>query len=82
MQGAPQYVAGDFDCFDNQLTSLQGAPQSVGGDFSCVSNHLTSLQGAPQSVRGDFRCSDQKNGHKFTRAEVRAVCKVEGTVFV
>jgi hypothetical protein len=82
LEGCPQSVRGDFKCFDNQLTSLQGAPQSVGGDFSCTYNRLTSLEGCPQSVRGDFHCSDQKNGHKFTTAEVRAVCKVKGTVFV
>lgn len=64
------------------VTSLQGCPQSVGGDFGCNHNQLTSLQGAPQSVGGDFDCRDQKNGHKFTEAEVRAVCKVRGVVVV
>ena len=34
------------------------------------------------SVGGDFYCSTQKNGHKFTEAEIRAVCDVKGKVYV
>jgi hypothetical protein len=48
-------VVGDFDCSNNQLTSLKGAPQKVGGYFTCSNNQLTSLEGAPQSVR-NFAC--------------------------
>ena len=33
-------VKGDFDCRNNQLTSLEGAPQKVGGDFYCYDNNL------------------------------------------
>jgi hypothetical protein len=44
--------------------------------------NLTSLEGCPQSVGGDFHCSSQRNGHKFTEAEVRAVCKVGDDVVV
>jgi hypothetical protein len=47
-------VVGDFDCSNNQLTSLKGAPQSV-RDFACPNNQITSLEGSPQSVR-DFAC--------------------------
>jgi hypothetical protein len=53
-------VSGNFDCNDNQLTSLVGAPQSVGGYFGCYNNQLTSLEGAPQSVGGDFYCGDNQ----------------------
>ena len=39
---------GDFNCYNNKLTTLEGAPSSVGGDFSCsFNNNLTSLEGAP-----------------------------------
>jgi Leucine-rich repeat (LRR) protein len=47
---------GNFNCFNNKLTSLTGAPASVGGDFYCSSNQLTSLTGAPTSVTGYFYC--------------------------
>jgi len=53
-------VSLDFNCSDNQLTSLEGAPQEVGGDFSCFGNKLTSLKGAPQKVGGDFYCFNNK----------------------
>jgi len=51
---------GDFDCFNNQLTSIEGSPVSVGGFFSCAYNNLTSLEGAPSSVGGNFGCSNNQ----------------------
>ena len=51
-----KYVGGDFDCYDNELTSLNGAPSKVGGNFYCNHNQLTSLNGAPSEVGGDFDC--------------------------
>ena len=51
---------GDFDCANNQLTSLAGAPSSVGGIFACSNNQLTSLTGAPSSVGGNFACSNNQ----------------------
>ena len=53
-------VSGNFDCSNNQLTSLEGAPQEVGKDFDCYSNQLTSLEGAPQEVGRDFSCENNK----------------------
>ena len=53
-------VKGDFDCTNNQLTSLEGAPEKVGGDFNCRNNQLTSLEGAPQEVGGDFYCDNNQ----------------------
>lgn len=53
-------VSGDFDCHNNQLTTLEGCPKSVGGYFYCSNNQLTSLVGGPKSVGGDFNCSDNK----------------------
>ncbi|MBR2274146.1 MAG: PcfJ domain-containing protein [Alphaproteobacteria bacterium] len=53
-------VKGNFDCFENQLTSLEGVPQKVGRDFDCGRNQLTSLAGAPQKVGGHFKCSENQ----------------------
>ena len=44
-KGIPQTVEGDFDCHDNQLTTLQGAPQTVGRDFDCHDNQNPSQIG-------------------------------------
>ena len=53
-------VKGNFNCNDNQLTSLEGAPQEVGGDFNCSYNKLTSFEGAPKKVSGSFYCYNNK----------------------
>jgi hypothetical protein len=53
-------ISGDFNCFNNQLTSLEGAPQEVGGNFKCHGNKLTSLEGAPQKVGDGFFCSNNQ----------------------
>jgi hypothetical protein len=50
-------ILGNFNCDNNELTSLKGAPQQIVGNFYCNSNQLTSLQGAPQQVDGSFYCS-------------------------
>ena len=49
-------ILGNFNCDNNQLTSLTGAPKHVGGNFYCYDNQLTSLTGAPKHVGGDFYC--------------------------
>jgi len=49
-------VKGDFDCSDDDLTSLKGAPEKIGGWFNCSLNKLTTLEGAPKSVGGRFSC--------------------------
>ena len=51
---------GDFEGFNNRLTSLEGAPTSVGGHFYCSFNKLTSLKFAPTSVGGNFDCDSNK----------------------
>ena len=38
LKGAPEKVAGYFDCNNNKLTSLKGAPKTVGGSFLCRNN--------------------------------------------
>ena len=52
------HVKGNFNCTDNQLTSLIGAPETLKGSFYCADNQLTSLEGAPESVNGDFICGN------------------------
>jgi predicted DNA-binding ArsR family transcriptional regulator len=54
----PEIVEGNFDCGNNDLTTLKGAPKSVDGGFNCVNNNLTSLEYAPEKVEGDFECSN------------------------
>ena len=53
-------ISGNFDCHDNQLTSLEGAPEKVGGSFHCYNNQLTSLNGAPESVGSNFLCMNNQ----------------------
>ena len=80
LEGAPTTVGGYFSCSHNKLTTLEGAPKSVGGYFVCNYNKLTSLEGAPKSVDGYFVCSNNKK--RFTEEDVRAVCNVEGGIYV
>lgn len=50
----PDYVAGEFNISDNQLTFLSGCPNYVGSSFLASNNQLTSLIGSPVSVGGVF----------------------------
>ena len=34
-------MGGNFDCSENQLTSLEGAPREVGGNFDCNMNPIS-----------------------------------------
>ena len=82
LKGAPEKVGEHFSCSYNNLKSLEGAPEKVGGDFWCHTNDLKSLEGAPKEVSGNFYCSNQKNGHKFSKEDVRKVCNVKGKIYV
>ena len=53
-------VTGNFECQNNNLTSLDFAPDFVGGDFDCSNNNLISLENAPEFVGGDFDCSNNQ----------------------
>lgn len=57
LEGAPHTVGDNFDCSDNNLTSLAHAPQKVGKNFRCSANKLTSLAHAPTHVPGSFNCA-------------------------
>ena len=49
-------VTGNFNCVNNNLTSLKGCPHTVRESFDCSYNKLTSLEGAPQTVGNYFYC--------------------------
>jgi hypothetical protein len=51
-------VIGDFNCFENELTSLEGCPTHVYGDFYCGDNKLTSLEYSPVFVDGYYNCNN------------------------
>jgi hypothetical protein len=53
-------VTGDFDCYNNKLTTLENGPQEVVGYFCCNYNQLTTLENGPQEVVGDFYCYNNK----------------------
>jgi hypothetical protein len=53
-------VTGNFDCFNNKLTTLEGGPREVTGYFCCNYNQLTTLENGPQEVGGDFYCYNNK----------------------
>ena len=53
-------IDGNFNCVDNQLTTLEGASNTVDGSFDCSNNKLTTLEGAPNSVGDNFDCSDNQ----------------------
>ena len=80
LENSPKTVGGSFYCGNNQLISLKGAPTYVGGEFGCGNNKLTSLDGAPTYVGGSFNC--RHNPVKFTEEQVRAVCDVDGRIYV
>ena len=80
LEGSPSSVGRNFDCSYNDLTSLEFAPTNVGRDFWCGVNDLTSLEFAPTNVGRDFDCIE--NQVKFTKEQVRAVCDVDGRIFV
>ena len=75
-------VNGYFDISSNQnLTSLKNCPDYVNGLFACnLCPQLDSLEGCPKEVRGYFYCYDCKR--KFSKEEVKSLCKVKGNVFV
>jgi len=81
LKNCPTSVGGYFSCYNNHLTSLKFAPTSVGGYFDCSNNNLTTLKDCPTSVGGYFSCYKQKNEHKFTEDEVRAVCQVGSKIY-
>lgn len=56
----PKKINGDFNCYDNALTSLAYCPSEVGGTFTCSFNDLTSLEHCPSEVGKIFYCEYNK----------------------
>ena len=72
-------VNGHFSLSHNEnLISLKNCPYSTFG-FSCsYCSQLDSLEGCPKEVKSYFYCGGCKR--RFTKEEVRSLCKVNGTV--
>lgn len=79
LKGSPIGVDGSFNCRNNKLTTLKGAPEKVGDWFHCDNNKLTYLEGAPKEAKY-FNC--EKNITRFSKKDVRKVCKVEKKIYV
>ena len=79
LEGAPERVGMSFSCRNNKLTTLKGAPEKVGNWFHCNHNKATSSEGAPKEANY-FNC--EKNTTKFSKKDVRKVCKVEKKIYV
>lgn len=54
------YVNGNFDCTNNNMTSLEGCPIKIKGNFYCSYNKLESLKGCPKEIGGSFICRKNK----------------------
>ena len=58
LAGCPEYISGNFYCYDNELTSLVGGPQQVDGHYGCRNNNkLTALEGCASHIGGYFGCA-------------------------
>ena len=75
-------VNGHFDmAVCKNLISLKNCPDYVRKDFSCNScQNLDSLEGCPEKVGKDFYCFGCKR--KFTKDDVRSLCKVKTDILV
>jgi hypothetical protein len=56
LEKSPRYIALDFDCSFNLLTSLEFCPEYIGRNFDCSYNNLTTLKGCPEKVKNRFDC--------------------------
>lgn len=58
LEGSPEFVDENFNCWDNQLISLEGGPRRVEGNYYCYNNRtLTSLKGLPDYIGGGLLLS-------------------------
>lgn len=53
--GAPNKVV-NFNCSNNNLSTLKGSPMFVEGDFDCSNNLITSFKDGPLSCKGHLNC--------------------------
>ena len=56
----PKKILGDFNCSNNELTSLEHCTSEVGRSFYCSSNDLTSLEFCPSEVGRSFYCTNNE----------------------
>ena len=63
-------VTGNFDCGENNLTSLKGSPRWVGCHFTCSNNPLTSLEFSPDYVGGYFNCEYNNLTHNYCCTDI------------
>ena len=82
LEGCPSVVKDSFDCSHcTSLKSLEGSPHFVGGSFRCSGClKLDSLEGCPKEVGDDFYCNKCKQ--KFTKEDVRSLCKVKRDIVI
>lgn len=45
LEGCPEIIKGDFNCSNNNLTSLKHISSTIYGAVNCSKNKLTSLKG-------------------------------------
>ena len=64
-------VTGNFDCGENNLTSLKGSPRWIGGGFYCDHNILTSLEFSPDYVDRDFWCQYNNLTDNYCITEIK-----------
>src|SRR6056297_2151030 len=51
-------VKGNFNCSDNNLTSLKYSPKIIYKSFDCSNNNLTSLKYCPKIIKEYFYCQN------------------------
>ena len=63
------------------LISLKNCPIYTGGSFSCSEcPKINSLEGCPKEVGFNFYCGDCKR--RFTKEEVKSLCKVIDNIYL
>jgi hypothetical protein len=50
LKHGPDYVGGEFNCDENELTSLEFAP-AIAGSFYCSENKITSLKDIHKTIK-------------------------------
>jgi len=79
MKGFPKHVAGNFSCYDNNLTSCEFAPEFIGESCSFTNNpELSDITGFPKYIGSDLFIRDTK----LSYALIRKSLAVKGDIFV
>lgn len=78
-KGVPKILKSSFNGSHNQVSTLKGGSEQIGDWYWIDFNELKSLEYAPKKAH---RFSCKGNPGKFTKKDVRAVCKVVGKIEV